>query len=160
MKGIVFLGGLFMALCAGLLAGAYPAIYATSIPQRIVLNGSFGLSPKGKRMRECLVGFQYTVSIILIVLSLFIYKQIETMRSHSFGFGNDNVVVVELNKEITEKYKENFTNRLRGYAGIEDVAFAASKIGATNENRGGAAEFNGETIYFYYLNVSPNFLSP
>ena len=72
-------------------------------------------------MRECLVGFQYTVSIILIVLSLFIYKQIETMRSHSFGFGNDNVVVVELNKEITEKYKENFTNRLRGYAGIEDV---------------------------------------
>lgn len=159
MKGIVFLGGLFMALCAGLLAGAYPAIYATSIPQRIVLNGSFGLSPKGKRMRECLVGFQYTVSIILIVLSLFIYKQIETMRSHSFGFGNDNVVVVELNKEITEKYKENFTNRLRDYAGIEDVAFAASKIGATNENRGGAAEFNGETIYFYYLNVSPNFLS-
>lgn len=82
------------------------------------------------------------------------------MRSHSFGFGNDNVVVVELNKEITEKYKENFTNRLRGYAGIEDVAFAASKIGATNENRGGAAEFNGETIYFYYLNVSPNFFIP
>lgn len=39
-----------MTLCAGLLAGAYPAIYATSIPQRIVLNGSFGLSPKGK---EC-----------------------------------------------------------------------------------------------------------
>ena len=38
-----------MALCAGLLAGAYPAIYATSIPQRIVLNGSFGLSPKGKK---------------------------------------------------------------------------------------------------------------
>ena len=29
MKGIVFWGGLFMALCAGLLAGAYPAIYAT-----------------------------------------------------------------------------------------------------------------------------------
>ena len=65
-----------------------------------------------------------------------------------------------MNKEITEKYKENFTNRLRGYAGIEDVAFAASKIGATNENRGGAAEFNGETIYFYYLNVSPNFFIP
>lgn len=122
MKGIVFLGGLFMALCAGLLAGAYPAIYATSIPQRIVLNGSFGLSPKGKRMRECLVGFQYTVSIILIVLSLFIYKQIETMRSHSFGFGNDNVV----NLHVGDRMKTFWGNDARVLGFTDEVVIAST----------------------------------
>ena len=39
-------------------------------------NGSFGLSPKGKRMRECLVGFQYTVSIISVSYThLDVYKR-------------------------------------------------------------------------------------
>lgn len=158
MKAMVLLIGLLLALSVGLLAGAYPAIYATSIPVRTVLSGSFGLSPEGKRCRTFLVGFQYLVSILLIVLSMFTYKQIHMMRSHSFGFGKSDVVVVELSKEITDKHKEAFAHQLISNVGIIDVAFSASKIGSGNENRGGAAELNGSMIYFYYLNVSSNFL--
>ena len=55
---LIALGG--MAVCMGLLAGAYPSYYVTSFPPALVLKGSFGLSPKGKLLRTFLVCFQFS----------------------------------------------------------------------------------------------------
>lgn len=56
-----------LALGVGLLAGLYPAYYMTSFSPALVLKGSFGLSPKGRQLRNGLVGIQFVASFALII---------------------------------------------------------------------------------------------
>ena len=63
--------GILVSLGAGIIAALYPAFYSTSFPPIFALNGSFGLSRKGKIMRIMLISFQYVVSIALIIISLY-----------------------------------------------------------------------------------------
>ena len=56
-KGLILLTAL-IAILTGCLAGLYPAIRSTSYAPALVLKGSFGLSPKGKKVRVALIGFQ------------------------------------------------------------------------------------------------------
>ena len=68
-------GTALVAIFTGLLAGAYPAHYMTSFAPALVMKGSFGLSPKGKRLRNTLVGMQFVSSFTLIIGVFFMYLQ-------------------------------------------------------------------------------------
>ena len=90
-KGLILLTAL-IAILTGCLAGLYPAIRSTSYAPALVLKGSFGLSPKGKKVRVALIGFQYTVSIALIIVTLFMGLQNHFMTSsEQLGFNKDQV---------------------------------------------------------------------
>lgn len=109
----------------GCLAGLYPAIRSTSYAPALVLKGSFGLSPKGKKVRVALIGFQYTVSIALIIVTLFMGLQNHFMTSsEQLGFNKDQVAIVNLTPEIYAKHKPQYIQKLKDYPGIEDVAFS------------------------------------
>lgn len=104
-KGLILLTAL-IAILTGCLAGLYPAIRSTSYAPALVLKGSFGLSPKGKKVRVALIGFQYTVSIALIIVTLFMGLQNHFMTSsEQLGFNKDQVAIVNLTPEIYAKHK-------------------------------------------------------
>lgn len=147
-----------LSLAVGLIAGIYPAVSATSISMQMALKGSYGLSPKGLALRKMLIGIQYVISFTLVILAFVIYQQNRYMESRSFGYGKNRIAVVVLNGKTVGKI-DLFTNELKKYSGIEDVAFSSAKVGAEELYRGGGAEKNNEMMYFHYLNVSPNFLS-
>ena len=65
----------FISIATGFLAGIYPAYYMTSFPPALVLKGSFGLSPKGRQLRNALIGVQYVASFGLIIGATFMYLQ-------------------------------------------------------------------------------------
>ena len=67
---VIVVSGL-IAMLTGIIAGLYPSYYVTSFPPALVLKGSFGLSPVGRKLRMVLIGFQFVVSILLIILSCF-----------------------------------------------------------------------------------------
>ena len=67
-----------MALCVvllGLVVSLYPAWYITKFSPAFVIKGDFSASKSGRILRYTLVGIQYVISIILIICSLFIYRQ-------------------------------------------------------------------------------------
>ena len=154
---------LFMVLgisvLLGLVAGLYPAWYMTSFQPALVLKGSFGLSASGRKLRTALIGFQYVVSIGLIIGSSFIQIQNNYMRSYKLGFDKDQVAMVTLSQDIVKKSGDLLVNRFKEYAGIEDVGFANTIVGASdvysaNDFRYNNKEFNSEII-----DVSWNFLN-
>ena len=126
---VILLTGV-VALVTGIVAGLYPSWYVTSFPPALVLKGSFGLSPSGRKLRTVLIGIQFVVSILLIIGASFVRLQNNYMRGYSLGFDKDQVAIVRLSGEIYNKSHETYVNRLKEYSGIEDVAFAMEKVGS------------------------------
>ena len=130
-------GGLaVLSVIIGLIAGIYPSLYMTSFPPALVLKGSFGLSSSGKKLRTALIGFQFIVSIVLIISAMFVRQQNRFMQKYSLGFDKDQVVVVELNRNIMHDHKDSYVGGLKEYPGIEDVAFCSQKFGSEDPGCG------------------------
>lgn len=154
---LVLLSGA-VALATGLVAGLYPAWYTTSVPPALVLKGSYGLSPSGRKLRTILIGIQFVVSILLIVSSGFIHLQNKYMRQFSLGFDRDQIAIVELSGEIYQKHHETYASRLKAFSGIEDVAFAAEKVASKDTYNTNGEEYRGKEIRYFLIVASYNFL--
>ena len=159
-KGLILLTAL-IAILTGCLAGLYPAIRSTSYAPALVLKGSFGLSPKGKKVRVALIGFQYTVSIALIIVTLFMGLQNHFMTSsEQLGFNKDQVAIVNLIPEIYAKHKPQYIQKLKDYPGIEDVAFSVYELSKEDDMIDlEYARHEDKDVFFKVFYASENFLS-
>lgn len=147
-----------ISVLLGLVAGLYPAFYMTSFQPALVLKGSFGLSTSGRKLRTMLIGFQYVVSIGLIIGSAFIQIQNNYMRSYKLGFDKDQIAIVSLSSDIVNKSDELLTNRMKEYSGIEDVGFASTIVGGYDIYSSNDFGYNGESFNTEIIYVSWNFL--
>jgi len=154
---ILFVVGLF-ALIIGLLSGLYPAYYMTSWPPALVLKGNFGLSVSGRKLRIGLICLQYVVSIGLITGAAFVWLQNRYMQNFSLGFDKDQIAIVELTKGMVEDNRENYVNQLKSFSGIEDVAFAADRLGAKDNYPNIGMQHKDQIFQFYRIPVSWNFI--
>lgn len=154
---VVLLSGV-VAIVVGLIAGIYPAYYMTSFPPALVLKGSFGLSPSGRKLRTALIGIQFVVSIVLIIGACFMRMQSGYIRNFSLGFDTDQVAIVELSRTMYNKHHETFVNRLRENPGIEDVAFAMEKVGSKDGYNTNGGEHKGKEFHYFVMMTSSNFL--
>ena len=159
-KALILLTAL-IAILTGCLAGLYPAIRSTSYAPALVLKGSFGLSPKGKKVRVALIGFQYTVSIGLIIVTLFMGLQNHFMTSsEQLGFNKDQVAIVNLTPEIYAKHKPQYIQKLKDYPGIEDVAFSVYELSKEDDMIDlEYARHEDKDVFFKVFYASENFLS-
>ena len=122
-----------VAVTVGALAGLYPAFYMTSFPPAMMLKGNYALSGKGKRLRTFLIGFQYVVSFVLIIMTAFIYRQNEYMRHYELGVDRDHLVVAYLpNLPVTNSMYQGFDQQLKGYPEVAGVAYASMELGGMN----------------------------
>ncbi len=108
-----------LALAVGVLAGLYPALFLSSYKQTEVLKGSrFGGRNRGAMaLRNGLVVFQFSMSVLLIIGSLVIGRQLEFIKNQRLGFDKDNVVVIH-NADNLGPSLEAFSERLKQQADI------------------------------------------
>lgn len=90
------LGTLALIVITGLLAGSYPAFFLTSLKPVSILKGSglFSRTGSGFFTRNALVVFQFTVSTVLIICTVVVYKQLVFNQSKDLGFNKENVLVI------------------------------------------------------------------
>ncbi len=102
-----------ISILVGFLAGIYPSFYLTSFKPVDVLKTS--VTPGGSTLgRNILVAFQFTISIVLIISSLFIYYQLDFLKNKDLGFNDDRVVVVNNVYELDQNqdaFKNTFENK-------------------------------------------------
>jgi len=154
----LIIGTGFIALITGLFAGIYPAYYMTSFPPALVLKGSFGLSPKGRKLRNSLISIQFIASFALIIGASFMYLQNYYMQNTPLGYDKDEVIITNLNNNIN-KSREAFSNQVKSFSGIEDITYAEPLLSSSDQYMGWGRQYKGEQINFQCLPVDPSFLS-
>ena len=120
---ILLVSTFVIAMAIGLLAGIYPAFYITTFPPALVLKGSFGLSPKGRYLRNMLIGIQFVASFALLIGTLCMYMQNHYMQHTPLGYDKDVLIVAPTTTKIKGQLNA-FSNQLTHFSGIDDVAYS------------------------------------
>lgn len=141
----------------GFLAGLYPAFYITSFPPAMALNGSFSLSIRAKNTRKLLIGFQFVISIALIIGSLFVYLQNKYISNVDLGYDRENVLEVRLSIGTALLKIDLYKARLLEHPDIKDVAFNEFRFVSDESRSFIGYNYRSQHYYMSWLGISPNF---
>jgi putative ABC transport system permease protein len=86
-----------LLVCAGLLAGLYPAIYVMRWRLVSLLKGKTGRAiGAGRLIRQSLIVTQFAVAAALIIGAVVIQRQLVFLRNKPLGFDKDQILVLPL----------------------------------------------------------------
>ena len=112
---------LILVSFTGLIAGSYPAIFLSSFNPHKVLKGIVKNGGGGRFFRRSLVVFQFTLSIILIVGMIVIYRQIQYTQSRNLGYDRENLIYIPIEGELINSY-DVFKEKALQIPGIQLVS--------------------------------------
>ena len=147
---------LAVAVVMALVASLYPAWYITSFPPAMVVKGSFSGTTGGRRLRTLLLGFQFTISLGLIIATGFILLQHNFMLRQEMGFDRRNMMAVQLSEKAALGY-DALRNRLLADPRVVDVTGAEGRLVSANRMSWGR-RYKDEPIILQAYIVRWNFL--
>ncbi|MBN2775693.1 MAG: ABC transporter permease [Prolixibacteraceae bacterium] len=134
------------ALFVGILAGAYPAFYLSSFSPGTVLRGKVRDGIRNGKLRSILVSVQFLISIVLIIGTIIMYRQLTYMVNKDLGFDKNNLLVIEQAGSIGDQVN-TFKEELLRLPGITNVSASTAVPGHNNNNNGYTLEGrNNETF--------------
>jgi putative ABC transport system permease protein len=83
-----------LAIMIGVLAGVYPALFLSSFRPAAILKGNASGS-KRSLLRNGLVVFQFTISILLIVGTITVNRQLHYIQSTKIGFDRSQIIIIK-----------------------------------------------------------------
>ena len=116
-----WLGIATLLLITGFVSGSYPALYLSSFKPVRVLKGLPKFSNATVWFRKGLVVFQFMLSIILIIGTIVISKQVNYIQTMSLGYDRENLIYVPLEGDLLAKYTL-FKNEALNLPGIKTIS--------------------------------------
>ncbi len=110
------------AFIIGIVAGIYPAFYLSSFKPASVLKGSISNGSKSSTLRNSLVVFQFTASIILIISTFVIYNQMKFILNKNLGYDKDQIVVLQGTNTLGDNGVKNLKQDLLKLSSVKSVS--------------------------------------
>lgn len=123
--GLIFL--------TGLVSGSYPALFLSSFNTVRTLKGSVKLGKGASTPRKVLVIIQFSVSMLLIIGTVIIFRQINLVENRELGYDQENLIQIEYTEEL-EKHYSTLKEELLQTGLVEAVTRSNSPITRINSN--------------------------
>jgi putative ABC transport system permease protein len=149
---------LAIAVGAGLLSGAYPALILSGARPAAVLRGANDGGGGSAILRTGVVILQFAVSIALGIGTLVVFSQVDHARRAQLGFRHDNIVNLYIGSTLPVASRESLVQQLAGHPGIEAVA-QSDDLPFTQSDPLANARLPGQTssVIVNEMNIGPGF---
>ena len=121
----LFMGAATLVTC--LLAGWYPARALSSFLPVISLRGSGVRQLNSKSyLRKGLIVFQFTVSLLFIIGTLMVVRQIHYVLNTDLGFKKDAIVMIDLPFRAPPNLKTVYAGEISKLSGVQQVSLSTA----------------------------------
>ncbi len=117
-----------------IITAIYPAFLFSRIPVMRIFQNSYKIG--GESLRKGLIVFQFTVSVVLIASTIFMYRQMQLLTNAKLGFDKEQLFVIDNPGESAAEQYERFRNSVDQIPAIESIA-GTNNAPAGNINNGG-----------------------
>jgi putative ABC transport system permease protein len=104
---VILLG---LMLLTGFVAGSYPALFLSSLKPVRILKGTIRFSNGAMLMRKGLAVFQFSISIILLIVTIVITQQTSFVQNTHLGYNRENLIYMRIEGELM-----NYTDQPKNY---------------------------------------------
>lgn len=127
-----------LLLITGFISGSYPALYLSSFRPVKVLKGLPKFSNSTIWLRKGLVVFQFMLSVILIIGTIVISRQVNFIQTVNLGYDRENLIYIPLEGDLVSKYVL-FKKEVMNMPGIKDVSRITDNPTQIENGTGGVA---------------------
>ena len=138
---LVFL--LALPLVVGAMAGVYPAFFLSSFQPITVLKGKINQGFRRSYFRSTLVVFQFFTSIVLIIGTIVVFRQLNFIQNKKIGFNKDQVLIIDGTGALGNNV-DAFRNEVGRMSGVKSSSFAGY-LPVSNSSRNDNT-FSTETV--------------
>jgi putative ABC transport system permease protein len=121
-NGYFWLIGIGFSVFTGLMAGIYPALYLSAFKPIKVLKGSFKAGRFAATPRKVLVVLQFTVSVVLIIGTIVVFRQVQYAKSRPIGYSRQGLITIVMKTYGYHTHLNNMRNELLQMGAITEMA--------------------------------------
>jgi putative ABC transport system permease protein len=121
---LFYLSALILLVAA--LAGIYPSVFMTRFGPGSTIRKAAITGQKGKALRNVLVVFQFSISIILVVLSLVVQDQLTYLQTKDLGFDKNNLIVLPQVQRLDSASRASLSASLLANPSVKSTGISSS----------------------------------
>lgn len=112
------IGSLFtIAVITGLISGIYPAIFLSRFKPISALKGKLTGDTGALWVRKGLVIFQFTISVIMIISVIVIYRQVQFIQTKNLGYDKEHIITFTKEGNLNQNF-EAFLSEVKSLSGV------------------------------------------
>jgi putative ABC transport system permease protein len=135
-----------LVIFTGIVAGSYPALFLSSLKPVRILKGVMRFTNSALWFRKGLAVFQFSISIVLLIVTMVISRQTNYIQTSHLGYDRENLIYIRIEGTLSKQDKylafKNMAEKMPGIALVDRSSEAPHAMGFVVDDQDGVAETN------------------